>query len=65
MDFEIIDKETREVIGHADTGFISLEEAKNIFKESIDEAETPIDLYRIILEKIYEKGVEDGRSEQH
>ena len=43
---------------------MELEEAKKIFKESIDEAETPIDLFRIILEKTYEKGVEDGNSKQ-
>ena len=29
MDFEILDPETGEVIGHADTGFTSVEEAKS------------------------------------
>ena len=43
---------------------MDLEEAKKIFKESIDEAKTPIDLFRIILEKTYEKGVEDGKTER-
>ena len=43
---------------------MELEEAKKIFKESIDEAKTPIDLFRIILEKTYEKGVEDGKTER-
>jgi hypothetical protein len=43
---------------------MELEEAKKIFKESIDEAETPIDLFKIILEKTYQKGVQDGRTEQ-
>ena len=43
---------------------MELEEAKKIFKESIDEAETPIDLFRIIFEKTYEKGVEDGKTKQ-
>ena len=43
---------------------MELEEAKKIFKESIDEAETPIDLFRIILEKTYEKGVEDGKADK-
>ena len=40
---------------------MELEEAKKIFKESIDEAKTPIDLFRIILEKVYNKGVYDGK----
>ena len=43
---------------------MELEEAKKIFKESIDEAKTPIDLFRIILEKTYEKGVEDGKADR-
>lgn len=41
---------------------MELEEAKKIFKESIDEAKTPIDLFRIILEKTYENGVKMGKS---
>ena len=43
---------------------MDLEEMKKLFKDSIDEAKTPIDLFRIILEKTYEKGVQDGRTEQ-
>ena len=43
---------------------MELEEAKKLFKESIDEANTPIDLFRIILEKTYEKGVEDGKTDR-
>lgn len=41
---------------------MELEKAKKIFKESIDEAETPLDLFKIIFEKTYEKGVEDGKA---
>ena len=40
---------------------MELEEAKELFKESIDEAKTPIELFQILFEKVYEKGVEDGK----
>lgn len=43
---------------------MELEEAKELFKESIDEVKTPIDLFKKILEKAYEKGVEDGKSQK-
>lgn len=43
---------------------MELEEAKKLIKESIDEAKTPIDLFRIILEKTYEKGVKDGKADK-
>ena len=43
---------------------MDLDEMKQLFKDSIDEAKTPIDLFKIILEKTYQKGVDDGKSEQ-
>lgn len=43
---------------------MDLEEMKKLFKDSIDEAKTPVDLFKIILEKAYQKGVDDGKSEQ-
>ena len=43
---------------------MELEEVKKIFKDSVDEANTPLDIFRIILEKTYEKGVQDGKNQQ-
>ena len=42
---------------------MELEEAKKLFKESIDEAKTPIDLISILLEKFYEKGAMNEKEE--
>ena len=43
---------------------MELEDMKQLFKDAIDEAKTPIDLFKIILEKTYAKGVEDGKTER-
>ena len=39
---------------------MDLDEMKQLFKDSIDEAKTPIDLFGIILVKTYQKGVDDA-----
>ena len=41
---------------------MELEESKKLFKESIDEAKTPIDLFKTIFDKAYEKGYNDGKN---
>ena len=43
---------------------MDLDEMKKLIKDSIDEARTPVDLFKIILEKVYQKGIDDGKSEQ-
>ena len=42
---------------------MEFEELKQIVIDSIDEAKTPIDLMQIIVKKVYEKGVEDGKNQ--
>ena len=39
---------------------MDFDEAKQLLKESIDEAETQGDILRIWVEKIYQKGKEDS-----
>lgn len=40
---------------------MDFEDFKKIVIESIDEAKTPVELLQIIVGKVYEKGVEDGK----
>ena len=42
---------------------MEFEQLKQIVMDSIDEAKTPIDLFQIVLDKVYQKGVEDGKHE--
>jgi hypothetical protein len=42
---------------------MEFEELKQIVIDSIDEAKTPIDLMQIIVNKVYEKGIEDGKNQ--
>lgn len=48
---------------------LSFDDVKKIIMQSIDEADTPVDLMRIIAEKVYEKGVDGvnqkGEQRQH
>ena len=39
---------------------LDFEELKQIVLNSIDEAKTPVDLFQIVINKVYEKGKEDG-----
>ena len=40
---------------------MDFETLKQIFIDSIDEAKTPVDLFQIVINKVYEKGVEKGK----
>ena len=42
---------------------MDFEEAKNLLKEAIDEAETQGDILRIWIEKVYQQGKHDERQE--
>lgn len=39
---------------------ITFDDVKQIFVESVDEAETMADLVRIAFEKVYKKGIDDA-----
>ena len=43
---------------------MDFEEFKKIVIESIDDAKTPVDLVQIIVNKVYEKGIEDGKESE-
>ena len=43
---------------------MDFEDFKKIVIESIDDAKTPVDLVQIIVNKVYEKGIEDGKESE-
>ena len=43
---------------------MEFEELKQIVIDSIDEAKTPVDLFQIVINKVYEKGIEEGKGRQ-
>ena len=42
---------------------ITFEEVKQLFVDSIDEADTIADIFKIVIEKAYEKGLKDKSNE--
>ena len=43
---------------------MEFDKLKQIVIDSIDEAKTPVDLFQIVINKVYEKGKEDGKEVQ-